>query len=60
MARLQECWCGSKQWPDANYDARGIFLCYSCGKCHKEKMKGYRPEVLNDSQYECCEQIEED
>jgi hypothetical protein len=42
------------------YDARGIPLCRVCSKCRKEKLKGYRPEVLTNSQYECDEQIEPD
>jgi len=60
MSRLQECWCGSKEWPNANHDARGIFLCYSCSKCHKEKMKGYRQDVLSDSNYWHDEPIDDD
>jgi hypothetical protein len=60
MARLQQCWCGSGLWPDANHDARGIFLCYSCDKCHTEKMSHYRPEVLTDSNYDAVEEIDGD
>lgn len=52
MARLQHCPCGSGKFPNANYDARGIFLCYSCAKCHREKMRGYRREVLTNPNYE--------
>lgn len=60
MARPTECPCGSKKYPEANFDARGIFLCYACIKCEREKLKGYRPEVMTDPNYECDEQIEED
>ncbi len=60
MARLQQCPCGSGEYPDAQYDARNIFLCYTCDKCEKEKLSHYRPEVLANSQYEADEQIEED
>jgi len=56
--RLQQCWCGSGEYPNANYDGHGIFLCYSCSKCHAEKMKGYRPDIFES--YECDEPIEED
>lgn len=45
---------------EPNYDARGIFLCYTCPKCHKEKMRGYRTDVLTNPNYECDEQIEGD
>ncbi len=40
------------------YDARGIPLARVCDKCRKEKLAGYRPEVLTDSQYEADEDIE--
>ncbi len=40
------------------YDARGIPLCRVCSKCRAEKLKGYRREVLTNSQYEADEQIE--
>lgn len=52
MPRLRECPCGSGQFPDAQHDARGIFLCYTCSKCERKKMAGYRPEVLTNSRYE--------
>lgn len=44
----------------AQYDARGIFLTYTCDKCHKRKMAGYREDVLTDSEYWADEPIEED
>lgn len=58
MARLQQCPCGSKQYPDANHDGYGIFLCYSCSACHATKMKGYRPDIME--RYKTDEQIESD
>jgi hypothetical protein len=58
--KLQHCPCGSGEYPDDQYDARGIFLCYTCPQCEREKLSHYRPEVLTDSDYECDEQIEED
>jgi hypothetical protein len=53
-----ECHCGSGQdsWPE--YDARGIYLCRACDACKDEKLAGFRPEVLTDSNYECDEPIE--
>ena len=52
------CPCGSGRDSQWQYDARGIELCRTCIKCHREKMARYRPEVLNNSQYECDEAIE--
>lgn len=42
------------------YDARGIPLCRVCPKCKKERLNGYRPEVLTNSQYQADEPIEPD
>lgn len=60
MGRLQKCPCGSGEFPNANHDARGIFLCYSCDKCHREKMSRYRPDVLTDPNYWADEEIDGD
>ncbi len=60
MARLQQCPCGSGEWPEAHHDARGIFLCYACDKCEAEKLSHYRPDVLTDPNYWADEPIEED
>lgn len=60
MPRRQECTCGSGQYPEAQHDARGIFLCYTCEVCEKDKLSGYRPEVLTNSDYWHDEPIEED
>jgi hypothetical protein len=55
------CHCGSGEIRESQYDARGIFLCYTCSVCEAEKLSKYRPEVLTDSQYDTFdEQIEED
>jgi hypothetical protein len=40
------CHCGSGKERELQYDGRGIPLCYTCEDCHDEKMKGYRPEIL--------------
>lgn len=52
------CDCGSGKAPEPCYDARMIFLCYSCDDCHEKKMAVYRPEVLTDANYEASEDIE--
>jgi hypothetical protein len=58
VMRLQECPCGSGEWPEAMHDGYGIFLCYACGKCKKKKMMSYRGDI--GTNYECDEPIEED
>jgi hypothetical protein len=52
------CSCGSGEEREAAYDARGIFLTFACRKCRKEKLSGYRADVLTDANYECDEAIE--
>ena len=58
--RVRPCPCGSGNPSQWQYDARGIELCRTCEDCHEEKMKRYRPEVLEDSNYWADEPIEED
>ena len=58
--RAMPCPCGSGRMSYWQHDARGIPLCRTCDKCHKEKMAGYRPEVLTDSDYWADEPIEAD
>lgn len=58
MRQPRECPCGSKEWPEAQHDGHGIFLCYTCDKCHAKKMRGYRPDIME--RYECDEPIEAD
>lgn len=31
-------------WPE--YDGQGIYLTRVCGECKKEKLAGFRPEIL--------------
>jgi hypothetical protein len=45
---LTECTCGSREFPEPVYDARGIFCCYVCDKCRAEKMSHLRPEIFTD------------
>jgi hypothetical protein len=58
MARLQQCPCGSGEYPEPEYDGYNIFLCYTCDKCRAEKLRGFRSDIFE--QYECDEPIEED
>lgn len=58
MSRPRECRCGSGEFPDAVHDARGIFVAYVCSKCEATKLKGYRPEIFTDSNYDADERIE--
>lgn len=55
------CPCGSGLWSEVQLDGRGIYLCRTCDKCHKEKMAGYNPVILGYyDQSDVDEQIEED
>lgn len=54
------CSCGSGERRDELRDARGIFCCFYCSACEAEKRGRYRTEVLEDSDYQCDEQIEAD
>jgi hypothetical protein len=66
MARIPKQWrpkprsCGSGKLWSPQYDARGIFLTYTCEDCHDGKMAGYRPDVLTDPSYWTEEPIDED
>ena len=42
------------------HDARGIPLARACDKCKAARLKGYRPEVLSDPNYEHDEPISEE
>jgi hypothetical protein len=53
------CSCGSGKLWSAQYDARGIFLTYTCEDCHDRKMAEFRPDVLTDPQYWTDEPIDE-
>lgn len=41
------CPCGSNEWPEPQFDGRGIYLCLTCSKCHKQKMSKYRQDILD-------------
>jgi hypothetical protein len=57
---LKPCACGSRKPQSAQYDARGIFLTYTCDDCHDRKMAEFRPDVLTDPDYWTDEPIEDD
>jgi len=46
------CPCGSGLERRELCDARGIFCCYVCDSCEREKRAGYAPGVLTDRNYE--------
>jgi hypothetical protein len=58
--RSSTCSCGSGKPKSAQYDARGIFLTYTCEDCHDRKMAEFRPDVLTDPDYWTDEPIEDD
>jgi hypothetical protein len=61
MARIiRTCDCGSGLEKFPQNDARAIFLCYTCDKCHDRKMGRYRKDVLADSNYWHDEPIDSD
>lgn len=51
------CPCGSGEYREPQHDGYGIFLCYTCHKCEKQKMRGYRSDIH--THYDADEPIEE-
>lgn len=61
VQRIRLCGCGSLKHYEDIYDARGIFVTRVCDNCREEKLRGYRPEIFVDSQYDTYgECVEED
>lgn len=58
FGRLTECPCGSGRWPDEQLDGYGIFLCYTCIDCERQKLSMFRPDVFE--QYDTDEPIDVD
>jgi hypothetical protein len=56
MSRLRECPCGSGEFPTPQHDGHGIFMCYTCSECEREKMSGWRSDIHE--RYECDEPID--
>lgn len=54
------CYCGSNLGREAKYDARGIFLTYTCEECEHDKLARFRPDVLSDPNYWHDEPIEDE
>jgi len=54
------CPCGSRISCKAVYDARNIFVFFSCEKCDEDKRKKYRPEIFTDRNYWHDEPIDEE
>jgi hypothetical protein len=50
------CDCGSNKFRYPLRDGYGIFLCYVCDKCRKNKLRRYREDIME--RYECDEPIE--
>ena len=44
---MKLCNCGSKKESYWTYDAQGIPLRRVCESCEKDKLSGYRPEILS-------------
>lgn len=55
---MQECTCGSGEYRYPLYDGHGIFLTYACDQCEEEKLKEFRPDIMES--YQADEPIEED
>lgn len=55
-----QCSCGSGESASAVYDARGIFVFFSCAKCDAEKRKGYRTDIFTDPNYRTNEDVEDE
>jgi len=49
------CGCGSGLFRYPLNDGYGIFLCYVCNDCKDEKLKRYRPDIME--RYQCDEPI---
>ena len=60
MPRPGQCPCGSGWDREPLYDARGIFCCYVCPTCEKEKKVKYRTDIFTDPNYWCDEPIYDD
>lgn len=55
-----KCDCGSGEYSEEIYDARGIYVTRVCDSCKEEKLKSYRTDIFTDSNYWADEQVEPD
>lgn len=60
MVHDRTCPCGSGLEREELLDARGIFCCYICDRCHKQAEMKYRPDVLTDPDYWHDEPIDDE
>lgn len=52
------CECGSEEYSEEVFDGHGIYLCRACSKCMKEKLSGFRYDIMGF--YDCDEDIEDE
>jgi hypothetical protein len=55
---MKPCFCGSGLPRREKKDGYGIFLTFVCDKCEAEKMKEFRPDIMEE--YDADEPIEAD
>jgi hypothetical protein len=56
--KLRYCPCGSGEQREPQFDGYGIFLCYTCPRCHTRKMAMFRHDIME--RYACDEPIEQE
>jgi hypothetical protein len=54
------CSCGSGKPRRDLIDARGIFCCFVCDRCEKEKRSAFREDIFTDKNYWASEPIDEE
>lgn len=61
VVRRRLCNCGSLKHYQDVHDARGLFVARVCDDCREERLKGYRPEIFEDRNYDTYgDYVEED
>jgi hypothetical protein len=55
---MKLCPCGSGQPRREKKDGHGIFLTFVGDKCERKKMRGFRPDIMD--QYDADEPIDAD
>lgn len=61
VQRIRLCNCGSLKHYQDVYDARGLFVARVCDDCREDRLKGYRPEIFEDRNYDTYgDYVEED
>ena len=59
LAEHLRCPCGSGEYGEPLYDARGIYVSKVCEKCEAKIKAGFRSDIFTDSDYWHDEPIEE-